>query len=89
MMFGYGWMLTPLGWAVVCLAAGFCVVLVGAIYWLANLIGHSGRSDSTQSSPTPPGPSAEQILSERFARGDIDELEYDSRLDKLREPSSR
>jgi putative membrane protein len=87
MMFGYGWMLTPWGWAVVCLAAGFCVLLVGAIYWLSLLVGRTGRSESTRTSPTPLGPSAEQILSERFARGEIDEAEYGSRLEKLREPA--
>jgi putative membrane protein len=86
-MLGYGWMLSPLGWAVVCLAAGFCVLLVGAIYWFAYLVGRAGRTESTRTSPPRLWPDAQQILSERFARGEIDEDEYDRRLEKLREPA--
>lgn len=86
MMFGYGWALTAWGWALVCLAAGFCVIVVGAVYWLSRLIGRTSPHASMPISPgSPPARStAEQILSERFARGEIDDREYGDRLTTLR-----
>jgi putative membrane protein len=35
--------------------------------------------------PPPPPPTAEQVLAERFARGEIDADEYRQRLDTLRQ----
>ena len=37
-----------------------------------------------QGSTAPAAPSPEQVLAERFARGEIDEAEYRQRLDTLR-----
>ncbi|HEY7223402.1 MAG TPA: SHOCT domain-containing protein [Micromonosporaceae bacterium] len=39
---------------------------------------------ATRGGTPPPGPSAEQILAERFARGEIDAEEYQQRLRTLR-----
>ena len=91
MMFGYGWALTPWGWALVCLLAGFCVIVVGGVYWLTRAIGRNDRSAAASTPPnSPPEKSAaEQILSERFARGEIDDHEYGERLATLQGSSRR
>ncbi|MEK6439193.1 SHOCT domain-containing protein [Pseudonocardia sp. T1-2H] len=50
------------------------------IFGVIALVRYLGRSDrSTAARPTP-----EQVLAERFARGEIDEQEYHQRLDALR-----
>jgi hypothetical protein len=53
-MFGNVWMLGPVGWAVLCLAAGSCVLLVGAMNSLSHLFKRAGRGESTRTSPPPP-----------------------------------
>ena len=79
---GFGWwfLFIPLFWILV---IGLVIALVGRRhrrYWAHNGYG-----------PGPWGPwaasgaaSAETVLSERFARGDIDEKEYRARLEVLR-----
>ena len=58
------------------------VVFWGAIAWvIVTLIRHNGPSSSPVA---PTGPDAKQILDERFARGEIDEDEYQRRRDVLR-----
>jgi hypothetical protein len=59
MVFGYAWALTAWGWAIICLLAGFCVALVGAIYWLVRRNGHTDRTGTL-----PNGPDAEQVQAE-------------------------
>jgi len=82
MMFGYGWALGVWDCTLVCLTAGFCIIVVGAVYWLARVIGSTGRSDSmaTEPSPPPDKSSTKRMLNERFARG---EIEYGDRLATL------
>lgn len=58
----------------------FWVVLVLAI---ANAVRYLDRKRG-ESSPPPP-PTAEQVLAERFARGEIDADQYRQRLDTLRQ----
>ena len=55
------------------------VLLIAGVAWLAaTLVASRGRrGDST-------GPSATDIVKERYARGDIDRTEYEQKLHDLR-----
>lgn len=58
----------------------FWGLLIGGIIALVRYLGRPPEQSQTQpSQPTP-----EQILAERFARGELDEEEYRRRLDALR-----
>jgi len=60
------------------------LVIVAAVRYL----GRGGRPEPPAQHPTPPPPqasTAEQVLAERFARGEIDAEEYRRRLDVLHE----
>lgn len=78
-MFWYGnwswgaWLLMTLG----------MVAFWGLVIWAIVSLVRSGPS-----APTAERPSAEQILAERFARGEIDGDEYHRRLDALRSPTT-
>jgi putative membrane protein len=81
---GWGWG----GWLFGALAtAAFWALLIIAIVWLVRA---AGRQRIFEGGPhhRPPGTyqaaSAETILAERFARGEIDEDEYRNRLAALR-----
>ncbi len=69
---------------------GYPFWLIGmALFWAAVIIGivalvrYAGRSGHQAGGP-PRASSAEQLLAERFARGEIDEDEYHRRLTALR-----
>lgn len=77
---GYGFMTISmlLFWA---------VLIIGAVA-LVRYLGRTGQRDGDASPRTTP----EQLLAERFARGEIDAEEYRARLDTLRsgpKPPSR
>lgn len=77
MMFWYGDGLT--GWGPPVMAMGMVLVwwLVGfGVYLLVRRLHRDGR-------PVAPRHTPEQVLAERFARGDIDEAEFHDRLDIL------
>ena len=69
-MFGMGW-----SWLVL-------LVLVGGAIWFAVRVGTRGGS---RLDPPTREKSAEEVLRERFARGEIDEQEYRARREALRE----
>ena len=69
-MSGWGWTATTIGSVLV-------LVLLGAIVVLLVRLG------SRSADPPPERRSPEQLLGERFARGEIDEEEYRHRLDVL------
>lgn len=70
---GWGWFGMTLGMIL------FWGLIVAAIVVLVRWAGASNRPPTDQStSPTP-----QQLLAERFARGEIDEAEYRSRLATL------
>jgi putative membrane protein len=71
-MSGWGWALMGLSTAV------FWGLVITGIVLLVRYVGRS----SQQSRPTPP--TAEELLAARFARGEIDEAEYERRLATLR-----
>ena len=55
----------------------FWALLIGAAIYLVRTLG-------TRQGTGPQPSSAEQILAERYARGEIDEAEYQQRLQTLR-----
>jgi putative membrane protein len=61
----------------------FWGVVIGGIIALVRYLGRP--AEQPQSHPVQPAP--EQILAERFARGELDEEEYRRRLDALRSNS--
>jgi putative membrane protein len=72
------------GWGYVLMIANmvlFWGLIIGGVVMLVRYLGRPGRQDTTggtqQAAP-------ERILAERFARGDIDEDEYQRRLGVLR-----
>jgi putative membrane protein len=58
----------------------FMVVVVGAVIWAVLAVSRPGSDTSREAPPQ----SAEEILHERFARGEIESAEYHDRLDALR-----
>jgi putative membrane protein len=67
---------------------GYAVMTIGMIlFWAVAILGgvalvrHLARPSSATRGPTP-----EQVLAERFARGEIDEEEFDRRRKALRSP---
>lgn len=78
-MFWYDHDLTTWGWIGMTLAmVAFWVLIIGALVWLVRGVGRDEREVSQHRSEP------EQVLAERFARGEIDEAEYDDRLATLR-----
>ena len=68
MGWGFGFALLHLVWWVVLIAAGAL-----AIRWVLREAGGRGTSEAARDA-------AEGILRERFARGEIDQREYENRL---------
>jgi putative membrane protein len=61
----------------------FMVLLVGAVIWAVIAATRSGNNALAPSSQR----TAEDILNERYARGEIDSAEYRERIDALHSPS--
>lgn len=72
-MDGFGWGLMGMGWIVM-------FVVIGLVVW-AVIQASSGSSSSKNEDSNS---SAQRILAERFARGEIDEEEFRRRSDELR-----
>lgn len=79
-MWGYGF-----GWP------GMLWMGLGGLLWLALLglvvwaiVRLAGGRGSTSAPPAPPAPAAEEILRQRFARGEIDAATYDQMRERLR-----
>ncbi|MEV7977846.1 SHOCT domain-containing protein [Streptomyces sp. NPDC086519] len=89
MMYWYGHGTS--GWAWLWMTAGnllFWAALIAVAVLLFRSVlrpgTHAGAHPGWSAPPPPGGPDAEQILAERYARGEIDEEEYRRRLDTLR-----
>lgn len=76
-MSGWGWAGMIVSW----------LVLLGLLVLGGLLLVRLGRRPS-EGPHAPAAPSAEQVLAERFARGEIDTEEYRQRLTTLREAGS-
>lgn len=66
---GWGWMM--FGWAI-----GLAILVL--LVWLV------ARAASTRDAPPPREESAEEILKQRYARGEIDEQQYQQMRDEMR-----
>jgi putative membrane protein len=87
MMYGTDW-----GWAgwilmTVGMVAFWAVVITAVILAIRYLAGARGQSAASPPTDRPIG--AEDVLAERFARGEIDEDEYRKRAALLRETGNR
>ena len=84
MMFWYGHAVSGWGWFA--MSAGmlvFWALVVGAAVLLFRALARTAPGDGPAPHGTPHRPTPEQVLAERFARGEIDEDEYRHRLDVL------
>jgi putative membrane protein len=75
----WGWGNGMGGWGLGLMAVGSLLVWALVVVGVIALLRHLNRDRSTE-----PRPTAEELLAERFARGDIAEQEYRERLDVLR-----
>ncbi len=77
---GFGWvfLLIPLFW--------IAVIVFLAVFFAARRRRHGWYGAGRPGGPgfVPPAVGAEHTLAERFAKGDIDEVEYRARLEVLR-----
>ncbi len=82
MMFDYGDHMSGANWAFmgVSMVLFWGLLLVGIVVLVRHL-----RSDGNSRQASPPAhPAPEELLAERFARGEIGEQEYHQRLEALR-----
>lgn len=79
MMWGYGWAWPMVLWMGI--GALFLLAVLGLIVWvIARLLGNRG----TFSQPGPlAAPSAQEILRQRYARGEIDATTYEQMRERL------
>ena len=88
MMYTYGEHMSGWGYALGTISMVLLwSLLVLAIAATVRYLGRDRREHSAAPPPAPPTPppTAEQVLAERFARGEIDADEYRQRLDTLRQ----
>jgi len=80
MMFWYGDHMSGWGYGLMALTSVlFWVLVIGGVVALVRYLGRSPGAAGSAHRPAP-----EQVLAERFARGEIDAEEYRHRLDTLR-----
>ena len=83
MMYWWGNQMTAWGWVLMSLTSiAFWALVIAAIIALVRYTRTSGIDHRPEQSARP---SPEQLLAERYARGEIDEAEYRRRLDTLEE----
>lgn len=89
MMWGYGWGWPAMLWMV--LSSLFWLVLIGIAVWaLVRWVSHQTRTGPDHPVDGPPiGPSAEEILRQRYARGEIDAATYEQMRERLGSPPIR
>ena len=73
------------GWGYALMSVSMVLFWGLVILGIVALVRYLGRSGQLGGGAGEPRASAEQVLAERFARGEIDGQEYQSRLATLRE----
>jgi putative membrane protein len=86
MMYWWGNQMTGWGWALITISsiAFWALLLAGTV----ALVRYSRLAGIDRREPPPPA-TAERLLAERYARGEIDEAEYRRRLDTLEANGAR
>lgn len=74
------------GWGMVLMTVSSLLFWGLVIAGIVALVRYTSR-DAQRSAPAPRGPTPQQTLAERLARGDIDEEEYVRRLQVLSAPA--
>ena len=69
-------------WVMITLMIVVTVAIVGGIVWAITLAARSGAHTDPRSASAA-GPSARDILDQRYARGEIDTADYEERRSKL------
>jgi len=82
MMFWYGNGMS--GWGYVLMSVSMVLFWALVIAGVIALVRYLGRSSQHTRDSGTTHPAPEQVLAERFARGDIDDEEYRRRLETLR-----
>jgi putative membrane protein len=80
------------GWGYVFMVISFVLfwgAVIAAVVLLARALGPGNRGQGPGTSPGSGSAYAENLLAERFARGEIDENEYTARLNVLRRGPQR
>lgn len=80
------------GWGYVLMVISFVLfwgAVIAAVVLLARALGPGNRGRNAGAGPGSGPGYAEDLLAERFARGEIDETEYTSRLNVLRRGPQR
>lgn len=83
MMYWYGNGMN--GWEYALMTVSMVLFWSLVIFGIVALVRYLGRASQPSTGPHAPRPTPEQLLAERFARGDIDEHEYRRALDALRD----
>lgn len=81
--YGFGW-----GWLLMLLGMLLFLVLLAVLIWalLRSVTGKTATPVPPYTSAPPTGPSALEILSQRYARGDIDTPTYEQMRARLETP---
>ena len=79
MMWGYGWGWPMMAWT--SLIGVFWLVVLGLLVWA--LVHWLSRRSHASSLPPDRGPTALEILQQRFARGEIDSATYEQLRERL------
>jgi putative membrane protein len=80
------------GWGYVLMVISFVLfwgAVIVVVVLLARALGPGNRGQGPDTSPGSGSAYAENLLAERFARGEIDENEYTARLNVLRRGPQR
>ncbi|WP_036567601.1 hypothetical protein [Nocardia sp. BMG51109] len=83
-MFWYSHDMNGWGYAWMGIGVLFWGLLIAGLIMLVRYVAATERGAQYRIDPRSPEPTAERLLAERFARGEVDEKEYASRLVALR-----
>jgi putative membrane protein len=88
MMWGPYWQ-GGMGWWMIIPALFWIALLVAIIWGVVRLTSGRGASGGRDATQAPPGPTAEEILRQRYARGEIDARTYEEMRERITGDRSR